>query len=103
MSEARVAVIGAGSWGTALANLLAEKGVPTVLWSYEEDVAESVRSRHRNPRYLAEIELDPRLDATSEMEAAVRGASVVVSVSPSHVVRPVMSGIGAFLEREAIV
>jgi glycerol-3-phosphate dehydrogenase (NAD(P)+) len=103
MNEARVAVIGAGSWGTALADLLARKGVDTVLWSYESDVADSVRERNRNLRYLAEVELAPSLDATSDLEEAVRGAGVIVSVSPSHVVRGVMSGISRFVEPDAIV
>lgn len=103
MSQARVAVIGAGSWGTALADLLARKGVETVLWSYEPDVAASIREEHRNPRYLAEIELHPTLDATSDLEEAVTGAEVVVSVSPSHVVRQVMAQIAPFVREDALV
>lgn len=91
MREPRAAVVGAGSWGTALANLLAEKGVPTTLWSYEEDVAESINTRHRNSKYLSGVDLDERLRATSDMREAVEGATAVVSVSPSHVVRHVMA------------
>jgi glycerol-3-phosphate dehydrogenase (NAD(P)+) len=91
MTGERVAVIGAGSWGTALAQLTARKGVETVLWSYETEVAEAINSEHRNPLYLSEVPLDPRLRATTEIEAAVRGATTVVSVSPSHVVRDVMA------------
>lgn len=86
-----VAVIGGGSWGTALANLLAKKGVDTILWSYESDVAEAIMREHRNPRYLTEAELNPRLRATDSIEAAVTGSPVLVSVSPSHVVRAVMT------------
>src|SRR5690606_17247683 len=70
----RVAVIGAGSWGTALANLLAKKGVPTILWSYEPEVAEEIRRNHRNPTYLVEADLDRRLRATSSLQEAVEGA-----------------------------
>jgi glycerol-3-phosphate dehydrogenase (NAD(P)+) len=98
-----VAVIGAGSWGTALANLLAGKGMATVLWSFEADVAESIAREHRNPRYLSEAELDPRLKATASMEEAVRGTPVVVSVSPSHVVRSVMSQAAAYMGRDTLV
>lgn len=103
MSADRVAVIGAGSWGTALGNLLARKGVETTLWSYEADVSAAVESEHRNPRYLSEVELDPRLRATTSIEEAVRGATAVLSVSPSHVVRGVMSQVSPHLERGARV
>lgn len=103
MSGARVAVVGAGSWGTALANLLAHKGLDTILWSFEADVAESIEREHRNVRYLTEVELDPRLRATPDLKTAVRGADVVVSVSPSHVVRQVMGAAAPFLEDHAMV
>lgn len=103
MIEGRAAVVGAGSWGTALAGLLAKKGVDTVLWSFEADVAEAIQRGHRNPRYLSEVELDPRLSATSDMREAVDGARFVVSVSPSHVVRKVMAGAAAHLADDAVV
>lgn len=97
MSTERVAVVGAGAWGTALANLVARKGTDTVLWAYEPDVAESVTRERRNRRYFPEVELDARLRATTSLEEAVHGAGVVVSVSPSHVVRRVMSQAVPFL------
>jgi glycerol-3-phosphate dehydrogenase (NAD(P)+) len=91
MSRERTAVIGAGSWGTALANLLAKKGGETVLWSFEPEVVETIRAEHVNRRYLDGVKLDPRLRATADMAEALEGAQVVLSVSPSHVVRPVMA------------
>jgi glycerol-3-phosphate dehydrogenase (NAD(P)+) len=103
MSEPRVAVIGAGSWGTALADLLSRKGLPTILWSFETDVAACIRDEHRNPRYLDTIQLHPALDATSDIEEAVTGAEVILSVSPSHVVRQVMTQIAPFVSPEAMV
>jgi glycerol-3-phosphate dehydrogenase (NAD(P)+) len=99
----RAAVIGAGSWGTALANLLAKKGTDTVLWSYERDVAEAVNAEHRNPRYLEGVELHPSLRATGEMAEALAGAQLVVSVSPSHVVRQVMGQAARHVEAGALV
>ena len=90
MSADRIAVLGAGSWGTALANVLAGNGHATVLWAYEPAVAEDVSERRRNDKYLPGVELEPSLRATSNMAEALRAAGVVVSVSPSHVVRPVM-------------
>jgi glycerol-3-phosphate dehydrogenase (NAD(P)+) len=103
MSGVRVAVVGAGSWGTALANVLAKKGIETILWSREREVAEAIEREHRNPRYLSEIPLDPRLRATCELTAAVEGADVVVSVSPSHVVRDVLGSAAPHLRGDALV
>ena len=99
----RVAVVGAGAWGTALANVIARKGIETVLWSHEEDVAESINGRHVNDRYLPGAPLDPRLTATGDKAAAVEGAEWVVSVSPSHVVRPVMARAAAHMRGGARV
>lgn len=90
MMRERAAVVGAGAWGTALANLLAKKGVETTLWAFEPEVAETIRTDRRNRRYFAEVELDARLRATASLEEAVAGAGMVLSVSPSHVVRRVM-------------
>jgi glycerol-3-phosphate dehydrogenase (NAD(P)+) len=102
-TSSRIAVIGAGSWGTALANLLAHKGHSTVVWSYEPEVAASIEREHRNVRYLTEVDLCPDLRATTCMESAVTGAEVVVSVSPSHVVRGVMASAARYLGADTLV
>jgi glycerol-3-phosphate dehydrogenase (NAD(P)+) len=99
----RIAVIGAGSWGTALANLLAKKGVDTILWSFEAEVAEAIRREHRNPTYLSEIVLDPSLRVTESIAEAAEGAEVVVSVSPSHVVRTVMQQVAPFIGADTLL
>ncbi len=91
MTPQRVAVLGAGSWGTALANVLAQNGHTTTLWAFEPDVAEDISSNRRNSKYLSGVELDPALRTSSDMGESVAGAEVIVSVSPSHVVRPVMA------------
>ncbi|MDP9347730.1 MAG: NAD(P)-dependent glycerol-3-phosphate dehydrogenase, partial [Gemmatimonadota bacterium] len=96
-------VVGAGSWGTALANLLARKGIPTTLWAHEPEVAEAIVREHRNPRYLSEVALDPGLRATPDMRKAVEGADVVISVSPSHVVRFVMREAARHMRSDALV
>ena len=87
----KVAVIGGGAWGTALADLLARKGEQVTLWAREAEVVESVNQRHLNEMFLPGATLAPSLRANSDMAAAVRGAETVVSAAPSHVVRPVMS------------
>jgi glycerol-3-phosphate dehydrogenase (NAD(P)+) len=102
MSE-RIAVVGAGSWGTTLANLLAKKGNEVLLWSFEDDVTAAIRETRRNEAYLPDVELDAHLSATSDLEQAVEGASVVVSVSPSQHVRQVMSGAAPSVAEDALV
>jgi glycerol-3-phosphate dehydrogenase (NAD(P)+) len=88
-----VAVLGAGSWGTTLANLLAAKGDTVRIWAYESDVVEAINQRHENPAFLAGVPLDPRLHAFADPREAVSGAPVIVSAPPSHAVRSVVSGL----------
>lgn len=103
MTGPTVAVLGAGSWGTTLADLLARKGLPVVLWAYEPAVAESINQRHENALYLAGCQLDARLRATTDAAAAVRGADVVVSASPSHVVRGVLTSVAGAVGAATVV
>ena len=92
-----VAVLGAGSWGTTLANLLAGKGDTVRLWAYEAEVVEAVNRTHENPMFLPGVRLVPGVRAYGDAADAVHGAEVVVSVPPSHVVRSVVSRV-----REAV-
>ena len=85
----RTAVVGAGAWGTALADLLARNGHEVTLWAREKDVVETVNSRHENARFLAGAALDPALRATDDLAAAVRDAEMVLYAAPSHVLRDV--------------
>ena len=87
----KIAVVGGGAWGTALADLLARKGDDVTLWAREPEVVESVNQRHVNEVFLPGAPLAPTLRAVREIAAAVRGAEVIVSAAPSHAVRPVMT------------
>lgn len=98
-----VAVIGAGSWGTALASVLARNGHATTLWAREEEVARSITEAHRNPVYLPEVELPAALRASSDLARVVRSAEVVVSVVPSQFVGAVMAEAVPHLAPEALV
>ena len=88
----RVAVVGAGSWGTAVA-ALAASNAPTVLWARRPDLAEEIRRHHTNGTYLPEAKLPEGLDATSELEQAVSGSDVVVMGVPSHGFREILEGV----------
>lgn len=102
MSES-VAVVGAGSWGTTLANLLAKKGHRVRLWSFESEVTEAINEARENTVYLPDVRLDDNLTATSSVGEAVEGADVVVSVSPSQHVRGVMGEAGESMSRDALL
>ena len=79
-----VAVLGAGSWGTALAALIARHGHTTVLWGRDEAVVEAIDRRHENPRYLPGISLPDSLRATTDFAVALSGCDLVLVVVPSH-------------------
>jgi glycerol-3-phosphate dehydrogenase (NAD(P)+) len=85
----RCAVIGAGAWGTALANLLAENGHETILWAFEPEVADAIATRNENPRFLAGVALHPSLAATDDLAVATAEASLVLFAPPSHALRQI--------------
>jgi glycerol-3-phosphate dehydrogenase (NAD(P)+) len=93
-----VAVLGAGSWGTVLANLLAGKGETVRLWAYEPEVVEAINRTHENPLFLPGVRLGADLRAFGDPREAVDGAGVIVSAPPSHVTRAVVDRV-----REAVV
>ena len=82
------AVIGGGSWGTALASVLATHG-PVTLWARDPEIVRSINERHHNSRYLSDLPLSPQISATSELESAVTDADLVLFVVPSHAMRAV--------------
>lgn len=92
----RVAVVGAGSWGTTVA-ALAAVNTPTVLWSRRPELAEQINVAHVNPDYLPNFVLPEQLRATASLEDAVSGADVLVMAVPSHGYRDVAAQAAPFL------
>ena len=95
----RAAVIGGGSWGTALASVLGHNGLDVSLWCHDHAVAQAITERHENPKYLAGLKLPERIRGTTDLGAALTGADLVVAVSPSHVTRQVMGEAIPFLPK----
>ena len=93
-----VAVIGAGSWGTALAQVLAGNGHDVRLWARRGDVAAGVNERHRNPDYLKDAELSERVVATCDMGEALAGVRAVAVVTPSKFVRSTVRDMKGLLD-----
>ncbi|MCA1829273.1 MAG: NAD(P)H-dependent glycerol-3-phosphate dehydrogenase [Myxococcales bacterium] len=86
----RAAVIGGGSWGTALASVLGQNGHDVTVWCHDGDVAAALTEKHQNPRYLPGLPLPEKVTGTRDMAQACGGADLVVAVNPSHVTREVM-------------
>lgn len=85
----RCAVVGAGAWGTALADLLARNDHDVSMWAFERDVVDSINDSHHNSRFLPGHMLDSRIRAETEITAAVENAELVTLAAPSHVLRAV--------------
>lgn len=98
-----VAVVGAGSWGTALALLLAGKGLQVRLWSYESEVVSEIRTHGENRSFLPGFPVPALVEPTSDLAQALDGARVVVSVSPSQHAGGVLAGALDHLDPDALV
>ncbi len=98
-----VAVLGGGSFGTALAQHLARRGQSTRLWVRDAERAEAINRDRRNPTYLSEFTLHERLSATADMAAALHGADWVVSGMPSASLRSALLQARPYLGDQVLV
>ncbi len=89
----KLAVIGAGSWGTALATAARRAGSNPVIWARDPQIAAAVTDTHQNPFYLPDIVLDPAIGATGDMEAAVAGADAALLAVPAQFLRGVLNAL----------
>jgi glycerol-3-phosphate dehydrogenase (NAD(P)+) len=96
-----VAVLGAGSWGTAFAKVLADAGSDVVVWARREQVAATIRSSGTNPDYLPRLQLPARVTATSEATKAIVGAWLVVLAVPSQTLRANLAEWAAYIDPDA--
>jgi glycerol-3-phosphate dehydrogenase (NAD(P)+) len=99
----RCAVIGAGAWGTALADLMAASGHKVHIWAYEPDVVQAVNEKHENPRFLAGVPLTKALVATNEQSVALDGAELVLYATPSNHLRAIARAAASCVHPHAIL
>ncbi|AWB45026.1 NAD(P)H-dependent glycerol-3-phosphate dehydrogenase [Paenibacillus sp. CAA11] len=99
----KAAVLVAGSWGTALASVLADNGVEVALWTRNKNQAEQVNHEHRNEHYLPGVTLSPNIHATTDMGEALKGAEAVVMVAPSSAVRSVSRELKKYWQPDMLV
>ena len=95
-----ITVLGAGSWGTALAALIARHGYPTTLWGRDAAQVASIDARHENTRYLPGVILPDTLRATTDLAAAVGSAGLLLVVTPSHAFHDTLKSLAPFRRPE---
>lgn len=100
---AKVTVMGAGSWGTTFAKVLADAGNQVTLWARREEVVEEINNEHRNGDYLPGIDLPQNLFATAEIAEALNGAEQIYIAIPSQSLRSSLSDWAPLIEPNAIL
>lgn len=98
-----VSVIGGGSWGTTIAQLIAENGHPVKLYLRDPDLASAINRARRNERYLPELTLSERVMATSSLADAAEGAHTLFLMTPSHSLRMIARELGDHLDGSRIL
>ena len=99
----QIAVMGAGSWGTAFAQILADAGAEVVIWGRDASVVEEINTKHSNSAYHPTVTLPESIRATSDVAQALTGADVVVLAIPAQVLRSNLTEWKSLLEPDAIV
>ena len=103
VGKVKIGVVGAGSWGTALANLLALKGFKIDLWVFEKEVKDQIESYRENKVFLPGISLSDQICPSNDIEAVVKEKDLVLIVVPSHVMRETASKIREHISKETVV
>jgi glycerol-3-phosphate dehydrogenase (NAD(P)+) len=102
-ADMQIGVVGAGSWGSALANLLAGKGYLVDWWIFEEELCRQIVETGVNSVFLPDVRLSENLRPTNELTRAVKDKDLVLVVVPSHVIRQVALQMAAALSPQALV
>jgi glycerol-3-phosphate dehydrogenase (NAD(P)+) len=103
MTAKSVAVLGAGSWGSALAHVLAENGHDVRLWTRNEALAHRIRTNGSNEQYLPGASLNKNIQPSTDMVDTITGTQFVVSACPSHAVREVLETARPYLDKQTLI
>lgn len=98
-----IGVVGAGSWGTTLAQVIADKGFEVDLWVFEPELCRTIRETRQNDLYLPDVVLHGRINAHNDLERVVKDHDLLIMVVPSHVYRNVATAMIPFLKPDAVV
>lgn len=96
----KIAVLGTGSWGTALAKVLCENGHEVCLWGRRQEVVDEINEQHTNDYYLKNISLPKKLGATTDLKEAVLSADYLLIVVPTQAIRPLSEQLGSLLKEK---
>lgn len=99
----RIAIIGAGSWGTALAIIAARAGHEVTIWSRDPQVVHSINKQRVNSRYLTSASIPYGVNATNDIDAALHKSSLVLLAAPSHAARELLTQMSPALDESAII
>lgn len=103
IEKTRIGVVGAGSWGTALTKLLADKGFLVDLWIFETEVKEQIKNDRENKVFLPGIKLPENINPTNELKTAVHDKDLVLVVVPSHCMRGVAEQMKEFVSPDTVI
>ncbi len=98
----RMCMLGDGAWGTAVAQLLATNGHSVVIWSRDQEVADSINHRQMNDRYLPGIQLDKRITATTDSAQAIKGSPIIFIAVPAVYLRSVLEKVRSYCTPEQV-
>lgn len=99
----RIAIVGAGSWGTALAVMAARAGHQVCLWSRNEAVIDSINQQRTNSRYLVSTPIPSNVTATGDLPEVLKAASMVLLAAPSHAARELLALMSPLLDQSAVI
>ena len=103
ISEIKIGVVGAGSWGTAIANLLGSKGFKIDLWAYEKEVKDQIETYRENKIFLPGFSLSTNIFASNDIAEVVSAKDLITIVVPSHVMRQTSRNIFGHVSANSIV
>ena len=102
MNKAKIAVLGAGSWGTALANLLSNNALDVILWGNEPEHINEIKKTGFNQAYLKDIPLSKNLSYATDLQSAVKNSAAVLIGTPSFALRDVLENTAPFVTPDMI-
>ena len=103
LEDFKIGVVGAGSWGTAIADLLGGKGFSIDLWAYEQEVVDQIKNDRENKIFLPGFRLSDYITASDDLQAVVSDKNLVVVVVPSHVMRETSQKMAAYLSEKTVL